>query len=69
MIAQNRSIMHAHDSRGYTPLHAACISTHDEGPDIVDLILDVASRFNTSLQQFQFELGFPEIFAALGRQV
>ena len=43
---QDRAILHAEDSRGFTPIHIACLSTHDEGPDIVDIILDVRSSRN-----------------------
>ena len=43
---QDRAILHAEDSRGFTPIHIACLSTHDEGPDIVDIILDVRSARN-----------------------
>ena len=35
--------MHLQDKRGLYPIHVACMNTHDEGPDIVETLLEMDS--------------------------
>jgi hypothetical protein len=38
---QDRSVLHTQDSRGLHPVHVACMNTHDEGPDILETLLEI----------------------------
>ena len=59
-ILQDRKVIHFQDVKGVSPLHVACMNLNDEGPDIVDIMLDVdplSARRTDSLGQLPLHTG------------
>ena len=59
-ICQSRELIHAQDDFGFTAIHVACMNTHDEGPEIAQLLLQVdplAARHKDNLGQLPLHIG------------